>query len=123
MRMGRRSANSSKSSAPSAKPVPREPDAEPAPAWLKPVILAIAAVLLLGWFSTEARDSDAWWHLKTGEYIWQQHKLPMPDPFAYTTYLGKPAYPGEEKVRNFNLTHEWLAQIVLYLAYAAGGFP
>src|SRR5262249_23606591 len=25
--------------------------------------------------------------------------------------------------RYFNLTHEWLAQAFLYLAYAAGGFP
>src|SRR5258706_8722800 len=121
--MGRRSANSPKSSAPAAKPVPREPDAKPAPAWLRPVILTLAAVLLLGWFATELRDSDAWWHLKTGEYLWQRHHLPAPDPFAYTTYLSGPAYPGEEKVRDFNLTHEWLAPILLYLPYAIGGIP
>src|SRR5688572_5351128 len=93
------------------------------PGWLKPLTLAFAAIVLFGWFSTEANDSDAWWHLKTGEYIWQQHKLPVPDPFAWTTYLGGPAYPGEEQVRYFNLTHEWLAQLVLYWFYAAGGFP
>ena len=93
-----------------------------APAWLKPTILVLAGVFLLGCLTTEAKDPDAWWHLKTGEYIWQQHTFPAPDPFAYTTYLGKP-YPGEEDVRYFNLTHEWLAQVMLYLAYAAGGFP
>src|SRR5688572_19870662 len=90
--------------------------------WLKPLTLALAAIVLIGWLSTEARDPDAWWHLKTGEYLWQQHKLPVPDPFAWTTYLGKPAYPGEEHVRDFNLTHSWLSQLVLYLAYRAGGW-
>jgi hypothetical protein len=37
--------------------------------------------------------------------------------------MGKPAYPGEETTRDFNLKHEWLAQAVFYLAYAAAGFP
>src|SRR5205807_2146669 len=30
---------------------------------------------------------------------------------------------GEAQVRYFNLTHEWLAQSAMYLAYALGGFP
>src|ERR1043166_4216252 len=102
-------------------PKSKAPELQRTPARM-PVLL-LAAFVLLGWFSTEAKDSDAWWHLKTGEYIWQQHKLPVPDPFAWTTYLNGPAYTGEDKVRDFNLTHEWLAQIVLYLAYAAGGIP
>jgi hypothetical protein len=94
-----------------------------APPMPRAIPLLLAALLLLGWFSTEFKDSDAWWHLKTGEYLWQQHKLPVPDPFAWTTSLGGSAYAGEDKVRYFNLTHEWLAQVVFFLAYAAGGFP
>jgi hypothetical protein len=94
-----------------------------APRWLRPAVLALSAFLLMGWFSAEVNDTDTWWHLKTGQYIWQNHALPVPDPFAYTTYLGKPAYPGEGATRDFNLAHEWLAQIILYLVYAAGGFP
>jgi len=93
------------------------------PSWLRPVILAMAALVLLGWFSTESADSDTWWHLKTGEYILRNHALPVPDPFSYTAYMGKPAYPGEETTRDFNLKHEWLAQVMFYLAYAAAGFP
>ncbi len=78
--------------------------------------------MLFIWFSTEVADSDTWWHLKTGQYILQTHKLPVPDPFAFTTATAGSAYPGEETVRHFNLTHEWLAQIIFYLVYAAGGF-
>ncbi len=91
------------------------------PAWLRPAILVLSAILLLACFSTEVTDSDTFWHLATGKYLVERHQLPVPDPFSYTTYLGK-ALPGEETVRAFNLTHEWLAQILMYLTYAAGGF-
>jgi hypothetical protein len=96
-------------------PAPAEPK------WLRTVILALAALCLLGLFSTEIADFDTWWHLKTGDYIFHTRSLPVPDPFSYTSSLGKPAYPGEEQVRYFNLTHEWLAQVILYVIYVAGG--
>ncbi len=66
-------------------------------------------------------DGDFWWHLKTGQYIAQNHKLPVPDPFSYTTYMYPDAYPGESQVRYFNLTHEWLAQLAYYGAYSLAG--
>ena len=75
----------------------------------------------MGLFSTEVSGYDTWWHLKTGDYIVHFRSLPVPDPFSYTSDLGKPAYPGEEQVRRFNLTHEWLAQVVLYGIDAAAG--
>jgi len=95
----------------------------PEPAWFHPTVLVLAAICLIGMFSTEMAGYDTWWHLKTGEYIVHYRALPVPDPFSYTTYLGKPAYPGEEQVRRFNLTHEWLAQAILYGIYAAAGAP
>ncbi len=120
-----RSANRTVKSVP-AKSVPAtaEPVAPPlvAPNWLRPAILLLAAALLFIWFSPEVADSDTWWHLKTGQYILQTHHLPDPDPFAFTTKDAGAAYPDEPVVRHFNLTHEWLAQIIFYLAYAAGGF-
>jgi hypothetical protein len=94
-----------------------------APAWVTISLLALSAVLLAGWFSTEIADPDFWWHLKTGEYIVTQHRLPVPDPFAYTTAGAKDAYSWEAETRRFNLTHEWLAQAVLYVVERAGGFP
>ena len=99
------------------------PSGSPAalPAWLRPAILGLAAILLLACFSTEVADSDTWLHLETGKYVVEHHRIPNPDPFSFTTYLGK-ALPGEETVRSFNLTHSWLGQTIIYLAYAAGGF-
>ncbi|MGO9261257.1 MAG: hypothetical protein ACLQU1_33855 [Bryobacteraceae bacterium] len=116
--------------APSRQPVQAANAAQPAdaaqppnaPRWLRPVVLALAALLAFSWFSGEVGDTDTWWHLKTGQFLLQRHTLPVPDPFAYTTYTGKPMYPQEEAARCFNLTHEWLTQILFYLAYAAGGY-
>jgi hypothetical protein len=84
-------------------------------------VLLLASLVVFNWFYGAIGQTDFWWHLKTGQYIWQHRALPVPDPFAYTTYMGKPAYPQEEIVRYFNLTHEWLAQVVFYLLYSVGG--
>ena len=92
------------------------------PRGFRPLLLALSAVLLVGWFSPEISDTDFWWHLKTGQYIWEKHSLPVPDPFAYTTAMAGSAYAGEERTRDFNLTHEWLAQALFYLIYRAAGF-
>jgi hypothetical protein len=109
---------------PPAQPVvPTSREAAKPPSWLRPAILVAAALALMGRFSTASADSDTWWHLKTGQYIVRNHALPVPDPFSFTTYIGAPAYPGEATTRDFNLKHEWLAQAVLYLTYAAAGFP
>jgi hypothetical protein len=102
--------------------LPTSPAAPQTP-WLQRTVLALSALCLLGLFSTEVQDTDFWWHLKTGQYIVQRHALPVPDPFAYTTAMNPPSYPGEEQVRHFNLTHEWLTQILMYGVYAIGGLP
>jgi hypothetical protein len=94
----------------------------PLPRWFRPLVAALAALFLLGLFSPEAQDPDFWWHLKTGQYLWQKHALPVPDPFAYTTALGGPAYPGELLTRHVFLTSEWLGQAGIYLVYQLGGF-
>ncbi|MEX2299580.1 MAG: hypothetical protein WD733_01515 [Bryobacterales bacterium] len=86
-------------------------------------LLILAGALLWGSYATEIADTDFWWHLKTGQYIFETRSLPAPDPFSYTTDLGAPSYEGEQQVRQFNLTHEWLAQLLLFVVYEAGGFP
>ena len=87
--------------------------------WLLP---ALAALLLVGLFSPPISDTDFWWHIATGRYLAEKHALPVPDPFAWTTATAAPAYAGEERTRYFNLTHEWLAQLALYLTWRVAGF-
>jgi len=102
-------------------PPPATPSA-PLGRWLRAATLFLTALCLLGLFSTASADTDFWWHLKTGQYIVERHSLPVPDPFAYTASAAA-AYPGEEQVRHFNLTHEWLSQVLMYAMYAVAGFP
>ena len=60
-------------------------------------------------------DPDFFWHLKTGEWIWQNKALPSQDPFSYTS----PA-AGTSRER-FILTSYWLSQIIYHLFHAAAG--
>src|ERR1051325_952801 len=89
--------------------------------WLRRAVLVVAAGLLLSLFSGEIRDTDIWLHLKTGQHTLATRALTVPDPFSYTSTMAT-KYPGEEATRYFNLTHEWLAQVVMYLIYSATGF-
>jgi hypothetical protein len=100
---------------------PPTPITQP-PALLPKFILAIAAVALIALFSGEIADFDFWWTLKSGQYIAQTHHLPTPDPFAFTTPMAHDAYAGESMVRHFNLTFEWLAQLIFYGTYSLAGF-
>jgi tetratricopeptide (TPR) repeat protein len=83
----------------------------------------LTAVLLFAAFSGEIRDTDVWLHLKTGQHTWQTRALTVPDPFSYTSGLEPSVHAGEAAVRYFNLTSEWLSQVVMYLLYSFGGFP
>ena len=53
---------------------------------------------------------DVWWHLKTGEWMWQHKAIPYVDPFSYT-------FRGAEWI-----DFEWLFQAVIYPIYKLGGF-
>src|ERR1035438_54303 len=102
-------------------PIPIEPPLALS-RWFPAVAAVLAVILWLGWFSPEIYDTDFWWHLKTGQFIVQNRALPVPDPFAFTTAGAGEAYPGEAIARYFNLTHEWLAQVLLYSVWRAAGF-
>jgi len=101
--------------------MPAAPKPAQSPAWLKPLILGLLALGLMAMYSGEISDPDTWIHLAVGKWMLAHHQLPIPDPFQWTTYLGKPLYPDEYFTRDFNLKHEWLGQIVFYLIWAAGG--
>jgi hypothetical protein len=105
---------------PSAKLQATVPPA-PAPAWTRPLLLTLTALLLLTWFTGEIADTDIWLHLMTGRHTLEHRALTVPDPFSYTSNLASGS-PTEAKTRYFNLTHEWLAQITMYLIHSSTGF-
>lgn len=59
----------------------------------------------------EISDPDFWWHLRTGQYIIETRAIPHTDPFSLT----RAGHPW--------VTHEWLAEVLLYMLYALGAFP
>ena len=76
-----------------------------------PVVLgALLAVLAVLTVRGRFGDPDMWWHLKTGEIIWNTHHIPVTDTFSYTT--NNHAY----------IPHEWLSQLTIYAAYRSGGY-
>ncbi len=77
------------------------------------LILALVVVGLysLCVFSTGVlADGDTWSHIATGDWIMAHHAIPRVDPFSLWT----PAPPWT--------AHEWLSEILLALAYRAGGW-
>ncbi len=71
-----------------------------------PLVVCFFLVVIL-YSLTPIRSDDIWWHLSTGKYIIQNWTIPSTDVFSYTAY-GKPW-----------ITHEWLAQCIFYIIYAA----
>lgn len=55
-------------------------------------------------------DPDSWWHIKSGSDILSSGHFPVTDSYSHS-FFGKPW-----------IAKEWLAQVALSLAYAAGGW-
>jgi hypothetical protein len=75
----------------------------------------VRGMLVVGWFVCGAlmvMQDDSWWHLRTGQIIWQTGGVPTTDPFSFTLPAGT-YWPN----------HEWLAQVILYAAFWLGGLP
>ncbi len=63
-------------------------------------------------FLTQMELGDVWWHLKTGELIWQRMAIPQTDDFSIAFYAPTP----------FVLRAFWLAQVIFYLVQHYLGF-
>src|SRR5436853_1334981 len=48
------------------------------------VLAALLTVLTVLTVRGRFSDPDMWWHLKTGEIIWNAHSIPRLDVFSYT---------------------------------------
>jgi len=72
------------------------------------LFVAMLVVSLIVMATREVLDADFWWHLRTGQWIIENHSIPHSDPFSYT--LGGKAWTA----------HEWLAEILFYGIYRLG---
>jgi hypothetical protein len=70
--------------------------------------------MLLGAFfllSTHAiPEGDTFWHIKSGEYIWQHKSLPEGDPFGFVGEI--------DPWKNVTLTGFWLSQVGYHLIFS-----
>jgi hypothetical protein len=87
------------------------------PVWI--VLLIVVPIVTIGleltaggWFMGPAPgvDKDFWWHLATGEWVLDHHRIPTTDPFSWN-------HGGQEWV-----AHEWLAGTLIAILWRIGGY-
>lgn len=71
--------------------------------------MAVALALVFAMAARTPLDSDLWWHLRAGETSWELGRPLLTDLFSHTRY-------GAAWIN-----HSWLAQVLFYLLYRAGG--
>jgi tetratricopeptide (TPR) repeat protein len=71
------------------------------------LLLLVAIVFLLGCY--EMGDSDIWWHLRGGQWILENGRVPHLDPFTFGS------------ADKLWVDIHWSYEVILSLAYGAGG--
>ena len=77
---------------------------------LAPHALALAMFALCAFSPAIFNDGDTFTHIAAGTWMAAHFAIPHADPLTFT-FAGKPW-----------IAHEWLSEILLWLAYRAGGF-
>lgn len=75
-----------------------------------PLLIGVGAFALLMGQARLLGDPDIYWHLRTGQWIVEHLAIPQADHFSHTLH-GAPW-----------TAHEWLAEVLFALAFAAGGW-
>jgi hypothetical protein len=75
-------------------------------------IIVLASSLLI---IKSISDGDFFWHLKAGEWLWQNKSLPSEDIFAHTSPEAQTMWA------HFIITSYWLSQLIYFLFHLAGG--
>jgi len=75
-----------------------------------PLLIAFAVFALAAFSPAVLNDGDSWTHVTTGEWILAHGAIPRVDPFSFT-FAGQPW-----------TAHEWLAEVLMALAYRAAGW-
>jgi hypothetical protein len=76
----------------------------------KRLILGITFLAIFAMAVRVSVDSDTWWHLRAGSWMVENGRILRTDPFSLTRQAAEWEYPG------------WLAQIIIFGVYKAGGF-
>lgn len=66
------------------------------------------------------QEGDFFWHVKTGQWIWEHKSLPTSDPFAYTNKFVNQTEHVVGRTQ-FLLKQYWLGQLGLFGAWKAAG--
>ncbi len=74
------------------------------------VFLGLFLCLVFLYSFNQLKESDAFYHLKTGQLVWETKSVPHQDVFSYTA------------TGRMWVTHEWLGELIFFGAYKAGGF-
>jgi hypothetical protein len=75
-----------------------------------PLVAALIAAAVTAFAPAVFNDGDTWMHIAAGGRMLDLHAVLRTDPFSYT-FAGRPWQ-----------THEWLAEIVMAVAFRAGGW-
>jgi len=79
--------------------------------WLNASLVTVVMSVALFALSRTVADPDLWGHVKFGGDIWREGRIILPDPYSYVT--------GDQLWFN----HEWLAEVIFYVAFALGQAP
>jgi len=75
------------------------------------ILMLVLMVLLVFLMASRVPvDADMWWHLRAGEETVTAGKVYLSDTMTFTR-------TGEPWVN-----HSWLSEVILYLAFKAGGY-
>src|SRR5262245_55794576 len=73
------------------------------------LLLMVSAAFALG--CQKLYDPDVWWHVRAGQWIWANRRVPALDPFTFAS------------ADRLWIDLHWLFQVILAAAFAAGGVP
>jgi hypothetical protein len=75
-----------------------------------PAVTALFVYAVAAFAPQVLNDGDSWWHLAAGGWMLDHRQILRTDVFSYT-FAGRPWH-----------THEWLAEVVMALAFRAAGW-
>ncbi len=74
------------------------------------LFLILIAIVVMTLAAGVVKDPDFWWHLRTGQLIFDTGTIPKADMFSFSVN-------GKEWI-----THEWLSELLIFVVFKAGGF-